>query len=247
MLHLSLKKVSLTLGENVDALSDVTVGFRSGELTILAGANGAGKSLLLRVAARLLTPTSGVVEVQLPDGAKGEAAFRRSLRMVVQHPSRQLLGQTVEEDLTISARIAGCDREDLRATAGRFGLQAVMDRPTHALSGGEQRRLALAGALMGEPELILFDEPFLELDYPGTQEFLRIITELHRRGIGIVLATHDYHRAAGEADRMVILRGGRVAVDAAPREAIARAEELGLRPAGSPVDQLSWLKDGGSG
>jgi energy-coupling factor transporter ATP-binding protein EcfA2 len=152
----------------------------------------------------------------------------------------------VEEDLRIAARTAQVEEEALEQQVRHFNLQSVLDRPCHALSGGEQRRVALAGALMGEPEILLFDEPFLELDYPSTREFLRVLRHLRERGVGVVVATHDYHRTLAEADRMVILSSGSLAVDAAPKEAVRHAERYGLRPATKEVEELSWLEKGSS-
>lgn len=246
MVSLRFAEVSLRFENGVEALRNLSLSLRSGEFTLLAGANGAGKSALLRVAARLLAPTEGHLQVFMDSGEWKERDFRRAVRMVLQHPARQLLGQTVEEDLRIAVRTAEVGERELQEQVDHFNLRDLLSRPCHALSGGEQRRVALAGALLGEPEILLFDEPFLELDYPSTREFLRLLRLLRERGVGLVLATHDYHRTLAEADRMVILRSGSVAVDAPPSEAVQGAEAYGLRPATKEVDELTWLDGGDS-
>lgn len=246
MVSLELHEVSLRFENGVEALRELSLTLRSGEFVLLAGANGAGKSALLRVAARLLPPTRGTLTVSMESPKWRERDFRRAVRMVLQHPTRQLLGQTVAEDLRIAARSAEVEEIELEEQIDHFNLRGLLDRPCHALSGGEQRRVALAGALIGKPEILLFDEPFLELDYPSTREFLRLLRLLKERSVGVVVATHDYHRTLAEADRMVILSAGSVAVDAPPEEAVEVAPEYGLRPATKDVDQLSWL-DGENG
>lgn len=246
MVSLRFEEVGLRFENGVEALRSVSLTLRTGEFTLLAGANGAGKSALLRVAARLLIPTEGRLRISLDGGDWKERDFRRAVRMVLQHPARQLLGQSVEEDLRIALRTAGEGEAALQEQVDLFNLRSLLDRPCHALSGGEQRRVALAGALLGEPEILLFDEPFLELDYPSTREFLQLLRIVKKRGVGLVLATHDYHRTLAEADRMVILRAGTVAVDAPPKEAVQGAEAYGLRPATKEVDELTWLDGGGS-
>ncbi|MFP4300421.1 MAG: energy-coupling factor ABC transporter ATP-binding protein [Spirochaetaceae bacterium] len=244
MFSLAFERVSLRFETGVEALKELSFTLRSGEFTLVAGANGAGKSALLRVAARLLPPSSGRLTVSMDPPNWKERDFRRALRMVLQHPARQLLGQTVGEDLEIGARTAQVGERELLTEVDRFGLGGLLHRPCHALSGGEQRRVALAGALLGRPEMLLFDEPFLELDYRSTREFIALLREQKRKGVGIVLATHDYHRILAETDRMVILRRGEVAVDAAPALALERAEEYGLRPATRAFEELTWLEEG---
>lgn len=243
MITLKLSRLGLRFDRAVTALEEVDLEVSSSEFLVLAGANGAGKSALLRVAARLIAPSEGSLSVTFSEGPWDERLFREKIRLVVQHPARQLLGQTVQEELDIAARTARAGREELHNEVERFALSHLLDRPTHALSGGEQRRLALAGAIMGSPELLLFDEPFFELDYPATRRFLLLLKELHSRGCGILLATHDYHRTLAEADRMIILERGRIALDGPPRQVVRRAQEFGLRPPGAPVERLSWLEE----
>ena len=244
MFSLGFERVSLRFENGVEALKELSLTLRSGEFTLVAGANGAGKSALLRVAARVLPPSSGRLQVSMEPPHWKERDFRRALRMVLQHPARQLLGQTVKEDLEIGARTAQVGETELREEIDRFDLGKLLHRPCHALSGGEQRRVALAGALLGRPEMLLFDEPFLELDYPSTREFIALLRRLKKEGVGIVVATHDYHRTLAEAERMVILREGKLAMDAAPREGLKRAEEFGLRPASKALEDLTWLEGG---
>ncbi|MFP4329580.1 MAG: energy-coupling factor ABC transporter ATP-binding protein [Alkalispirochaetaceae bacterium] len=243
-LTLSLRDLSLTFENGVRALRGVSLTLTTGEFLVLAGSNGAGKSALLRVAARLIPPSEGELSVDFAEGSWDERAFRNAVRLVVQHPARYLLGQTVREELQIAARTAEATEADIEGQLRYFGLESVVDRAVHALSGGEQRRLALAGAIIGSPRLLLFDEPFLELDYPSTRSFLSLLQDLRRRGCGIVVATHDYHRTLAHADRMVLLSSGTVAVDASPEEGCRRASEFGLRPPGEPVEALTWLGEG---
>mgnify|MGYP006273697431 CR=1 FL=1 len=242
MVTVKLREVTLRFDPGPLALREISLELRSGELVILAGANGAGKSALIRVSAALIEPSSGVVSYSFPGGKQDAATLRKTVRVVSQHPSRQILGATVREDLAISADVAGVEEALIPREADAHGLSALIDRPTHALSGGEQRRLALAGALMGDPRLLLFDEPFLELDYPSTREFLRTVLDARERGAGVVIATHDYHRVLAEADRMIIMAHGRVEADDPPESVLPKAARLGLRPPEAPLSELTWLK-----
>ncbi len=124
------------------------------------------------------------------------------------------------------------------------GLAHLAERRPHQLSGGEKRRLAIAGILAMQPRVIVFDEPFSSLDYPGVRQVLGQIVALHQSGQTIVLTTHDLDKVLAHADRLVVLRAGRIERDGPPAEVVGEIERYGVRSpraAGLGLEALSWL------
>ncbi|MES9995369.1 ATP-binding cassette domain-containing protein [Desulfovibrio aminophilus] len=225
-----------TLGFSYDdthALRDVSFGVAVGNLVLLAGANGGGKSTLLAILAGLASLGSGllrVADLRLPGQ---ERALRRISRLVVQDADLQILGTTVGEDLLLGRSVT--DAAMSRAMAGRFGLAEAWDQPAHALSWGMRRKLCLAAALLDDPRLLLLDEPFAGLDYPGTLEMRRILAENRRNGLTQVVAAHDLDPVADLADQMLVLDRGRLVLSGPPDAVMDGLRAYGVRP------PCSWL------
>jgi len=220
----------LTFGRNGRRLIDgIELHIRPDRRTVIMGANGAGKSLLLRLMHGLLQPTGG--EVTWQDRPLDRAA-RSAQAMVFQKPV--LLRRSVRANLSFALSVRGVrGREHARRVEeglelGRLGDLA--DRPARVLSGGEQQRLAIARALICAPELMFLDEPTASLDPASTAAIEQLLNATHRRGIAIVLVTHDRGQAQRLADDIVFLHAGRVAevgpaarVLTEPQSAAARA------------------------
>lgn len=220
-------------------------------LTVVSGPNGSGKSLLIRCLLGLERVDEG--EILLDGEPAGErlAELRRRVALVFQEPEHQILGVTVREDVEFGPRAAGIEPERygpaVDAALRRAGLLGMGDRLASALSGGEKRRLALASALVTEPELVILDEPFNDLDWRGASDLLRAVLALKDGGASIALVTHDLEKCLAHADRLVVMDGGRVARDGAPRELWDELPALGLRrPSGGPegLPAMSWLREG---
>jgi biotin transport system ATP-binding protein len=123
-------------------------------------------------------------------------------------------------------------------------LDHLADKRPHLLSGGEKRRLAVAGILTMRPRVIVFDEPFSNLDYPGVRQVLDQILRLHRAGGTVLVTTHDLEKVLAHADRLLFMRAGRIEADGPPAALIERAERFGVRrprAARLGVEDLSWL------
>lgn len=217
----------------VRALRDLEFGLERGELVVLAGANGSGKSTLLSLLAGLASPTAGRVEVHGLVLPGQERELRRRARLVVQDADLQILGATVGEDLMLGRE--GESGDQARAMAARFGLDGHWDRPVQALSWGQRRKLCLAAALLDAPELLLLDEPFSGLDYPGILEMRRLLAGNRAVGLTQILAAHDLDPVADLADRMVVLEGGRLVLQGRPAEVLDHLAGHGVRPS------CSWL------
>ena len=215
------------------ALEQMDFSIPAGVLAVVAGANGSGKSTLLSLLAGLETPTSGSLRLGdfvLP-GQEAEA--RRLGRLVVQDADLHILGATLAEDLRL-----GREEEDpstARAMAERFGLLEHWDSPVQTLSYGMRRKLCLAGALLDGPRLLLLDEPFAGLDYPGTREMRAILRDNRSQGLTQVLSTHDLDPVADLADLLLVLERGRLVLCGPPAEVLPGLRGLGVRP------PCSWL------
>lgn len=202
----------------IPALCDVSFQLRAGGSLALMGASGSGKSTLLQVIRGLDAPESGTV---LLDGAgpsdPGYAALQREVGVVFQAPELQLFASTARDDVAFGPRRLGWP-EDQVTSAVDTALDMVglpparfAERHPYALSGGEQRRLALAGVLAMRPRLLLLDEPFVSLD-PGTRrQLVDILEHLKAVGVTLLLATHDVDLAWALCDELLVLSEGRVA------------------------------------
>lgn len=234
--------------EGAWGLEHVDLSFRSGEFTVVAGPNGAGKTLLMRHLVGLATPTTGGVFANGVDIRENLAEVRRRVGLVFQDSGAQIVGLTIGEEVAFGPRNLGWPRGRIDAAVARalrvVGLDQRRDEVCAHLSGGEKRRLALAGVLACEPELILLDEPFTGLDLPAIEAVLTCLVELHRSGTGLVLLTHELDKCLALADRLVLMADHRVLAEGPPAQLwdlipSARAH----RPQGGPerLVEMSWL------
>ncbi|QLG48969.1 energy-coupling factor ABC transporter ATP-binding protein [Natrinema halophilum] len=219
--------------EDVTVLEDVSLTIDDGEFVLLAGANGCGKTTLLRHCNGLLEPDSGEVLVNGTAVADDLIAARSSVGMVFQHPRDQFVSATVGADVAFGPENLGLPREEIdrRVTAA---LEAVNmtgreDDRIDTLSGGEQSRIAIAGALAMEPTHLVLDEPFTGLDDPARQSVLDRLESLSADGTGVLLATHDLRDVCALADRVIAMQAGRIAVDGPPATALEELEGLEIR------------------
>ncbi len=212
-----------------EVLSGVDLGIAPGELVALVGLNGCGKSTLLRLCAGLLRPTSGRVLLDGDDlGRLGRRAAARRVALLHQQ-APAVPGMTVRQ-LVRQGRYAargplgmlrdGDDAVSARAMAD-VGVARWADRPVDALSGGERQRVRLAMALAQDTRVLLLDEPTTYLDLRHQLEVMQTVVRLREeRGLTVVMVLHDLGHAARFADRIVALRGGRVAADGPPAEVV---------------------------
>jgi biotin transport system ATP-binding protein len=233
-------------------LSDITLGFSRGELSVLAGRNGAGKTVLAKCLAGLLEPTSGEVRFEGAglSGLKGSLATR--VAYVFQDARLQVLGDTVLDDLLFGLDAIGLEKEEALdsarralAAVGLEGKETVI--PWH-LSGGELRRLAIAAVLALDPPVLILDEPFANLDWASVSEVLEILVELRERGQCLIVLTHELDKVLGLADRLIVLDEGRVFLEGDPGRVLERGIEAhGLRDPLRPhaeLKDLLWLERG---
>ncbi|WP_137288796.1 energy-coupling factor ABC transporter ATP-binding protein [Natronorubrum halophilum] len=219
--------------DDVPVLEDISLAIDDGEFVVLAGANGSGKTTLLRHCNGLLSPNSGDVLVNGTSVETDLIAARSSVGMVFQHPRDQFVAATVGADVAFGPENLGLEREEIDRRVGA-ALEAVnlAGRETEridALSGGEQSRVAIAGALAMEPTHLVLDEPFTGLDEPARRSVLSRLESLAAGGTGVLLATHDLRDVLGLADRVVAMGDGRVVVDEPPERALEQLAGLEVR------------------
>ncbi|MFP8955501.1 energy-coupling factor ABC transporter ATP-binding protein [Natrialbaceae archaeon A-CW3] len=220
----------------VTVLEDVSLEIDDEAFVVLVGANGSGKTTLLRHCNGLLEPTSGAVLVDGTPVHNDLVAARTAVGMVFQHPRDQFVAATIGEDVAFGPENLGLERAEIEARV-ESALETVRleGRETDridTLSGGEQSRVAIAGALAMEPTHLLLDEPFTGLDEPARRSVLERLGSLSRSGTGIVVATHDLRDVVGLADRIVGMAGGRVVIDDRPGAALEQLSALDVRVPG---------------
>ena len=218
--------------EPVRALDGVSLPIEKGSFVVVLGHNGSGKSTLAKTFNAVLLPTDGQVLVEGMD-TRDESLLldiRRTVGMVFQNPDNQIVANVVEEDVAFAPENLGVPTEEIRkrvddALAAVRMSQFVTHAP-HLLSGGQKQRVAIAGVIAMEPACIVLDEATAMLDPIGRQEVLSTIHRLNReKGITVVLITHHMNEAE-EADRVIVMNDGRVAMDGTPQAVFSQVERL---------------------
>ena len=214
------------------ALDNVTLSIEKGSFVVVLGHNGSGKSTLAKHMNAVLLPSGGAVYVEGMDTKKEERLLeiRRRVGMVFQNPDNQIVANVVEEDVAFAPENLGVPTAEIRRRVddalAAVGMTEFTRHAPHLLSGGQKQRVAIAGVIAMEPECIVLDEATAMLDPSGRREVLDTVHRLNReRGITVVHITHHMSEAE-DADRVIVMNDGVVAMDGAPREIFSRVEEL---------------------
>ncbi|MCF8044878.1 MAG: energy-coupling factor ABC transporter ATP-binding protein [Desulfarculaceae bacterium] len=230
---LQVEHVSHHYPDGGTSVSNVSFNVCKGEFIVLAGANGSGKTTLLRLLNGLLHPSAGDIRYRGKPIIKNPEHTRKHIGMVFQDPDTQIVGETVFDDTAFGPENLKLPREEIdktvHATLDSLGLGHMKDRCPSTLSGGEKRRLALSGILVMHPEIILLDEPFSNLDYPGAAGLLQLLEFLNRDGITLIAATHDVEKIIDKAGRMIIMQNGTIVADGPPSLHVQALEQYGIR------------------
>ena len=245
---LEVRALSRTYNGSLKVLNNINISFPEGSFTIIAGRNGSGKTQLMRHLNGLLKPQEGEVLLDGRSIQKNLSSARRKIGLVFQNTDSQIVGQTVASDIAFGPENLRWPRKRINKKVGEIvnelGLDELKDRRPHTLSGGEKRRAALASILIMEPEVIVLDEPFIGLDYPGVSDVLSDIVNLHKSGRTIILITHDLEKVLAHCDRLVIMNLGTICAQGDPGELLPQLEKYGIRrPWGSDrsLESMSWL------
>ena len=237
----------------VQALQGVDLKIEKGSFVVVLGHNGSGKSTLAKTFNAVLLPSGGKVYVEGLDTTDESLllAIRQRVGMVFQNPDNQIVANVVEEDVAFAPENLGVPTEEIRRRVDdalrAVGMDEFVTHAPHLLSGGQKQRIAIAGVIAMEPACIVLDEATAMLDPVGRREVLSTVHRLNKeKGITVVLITHHMNEAE-EADRVVVMDGGKVAMDGTPRQVFARVDELRSMGLTVPdtVDLLSRLRESG--
>ncbi len=217
------------------AVDDMNLSMMDGEFLGIIGHTGSGKSTLIQHLNGLLKPTSGRILLQGKDiwaDPKKIRDVRFQVGLVFQYPEYQLFEETVYKDIAFGPKNMGLDEADIdrrvRDAAAFVGLtEAMLDKSPFELSGGQKRRVAIAGVIAMEPKVLVLDEPTAGLDPRGRDDILARIQDYHRaKNASVVLVSHSMEEIARNADRIVVLSDSHVFMEGTPRQVFARADEL---------------------
>lgn len=231
------------------ALRDVSLTVRRGEFLGLAGHTGSGKSTLVQHLNGLIRPQEGSVHALGLDlsNKKDAAAVKAKVGVVFQYPERQLFAETVAQDVAFGPHNLGLSKDEVvhrvESSLARVGLDlaTVGDKSPFELSGGQQRRVAFAGVLAMEPEVLVLDEPMAGLDPAARRDFLELIDRLHREGLTVIMVSHSMDDLANCCDRIVVMNEGTVFAEGTPAQVFAHADELKSIGLGVPAAQRMAL------
>lgn len=230
---IEIKAVCHTFSDGFIGLNSISLSIDKGEFIILAGKNGSGKTTLLRHLNGLLLPDSGQILVNRLDVSKHLISTRKTVGMVFQDPDTQIVGDTVFDEVAFGLENLRVERKGINTTVTKIledlDLSHLSNRNPSSLSGGEKRKVAIAGVLAMDPMVIVFDEPFSNLDYPGTLQVLSTIINLNRAGHTIIIATHDVETIIYNATRIIIMEKGQIKKDGPPLDIVKHLERYGVK------------------
>lgn len=235
------------------ALEDVSFQLEPGEFAAVIGHTGSGKSTLMQQLNGLLRPDSGKItvgEVCITDPSTNMTEVRRKVGLVFQYPEYQLFEETVAKDVAFGPKQVGMTGEELDRVVEEsirltgLDYEEVKERSPFELSGGQKRRVAIAGVLAMKPEILILDEPTAGLDPSAHRDVLKLIRRIHRQErMTILLVSHNMGDIAELADRVLVMNRGKLVMNGTPAEVFSRGEPLwemglGLPPATEFMERL---------
>ncbi|MBR0058536.1 MAG: ATP-binding cassette domain-containing protein [Methanobrevibacter sp.] len=252
--HLSIKNLSYTYPDGTRALKNINMEILKGQKVAIMGPNGAGKSTLFSHFNGLTEPTSGHLEI---DGKKMEydkntlLEVRQKVGIVFQDPNDQLFAPTVKEDVAFGPMNLGLSYEEVEKRMNEaltlVGMEKFKDKTPHHLSGGQQKRVAIAGIIAMKPEIMILDEPTAGLDPQGVEKVLEILNNLNKEGMSIVISSHDIEMVNGFAEKIFVLNEGEILASGDKDEIFSDKELLKKAHLKAPIttEILYQLKEKG--
>jgi len=245
---IEIENLSHRFPDGTLGIDRINLTIQEGTFVVISGQNGSGKTTLLRHLNGLLLPDRGTVRLSGVSVSKDLVKARQIVGMVFQDSDSQIVGETVYDDVAFGPENLCLDRSEIKRRVydalKAVGLKGLAEQRPHLLSGGEKRRLAIAGVLSMKPKVIVFDEPFSNLDYPGIRQLLEQVLSLHEAGHTIIVATHELEKVIAHANHLVIMKDGTVVRDGMPDEMVKGVEAFGVRePYNSRpgMEIRSWL------
>lgn len=229
----------------VRAVNDFSLEVPEGQFLAVLGHNGCGKSTVAKLINGILVPNKGKVTVEGMDTSDESKTvdIRRTVGMVFQNPDNQIVATIVEDDVAFGPENLGVEPSEIRKAVDNalkaVGMYEFRKREPHRLSGGQKQRVAIAGVIAMNTKCIVMDEPTAMLDPQGRKEVMDTVMKLNREfGITVILITH-YMDEAVKADRVVVMDGGRIALDGTPKEVFRNVEKM--KQLGLDVPQATEL------
>jgi cobalt/nickel transport system ATP-binding protein len=227
------KDVSYQYPDGTSALQNVNFRAPKGKIVALLGPNGAGKSTLFLHFNGILRPSSGKIlvdEKPISYEKKELMRIRQKIGIVFQNPDDQLFAPTVLEDVAFGPFNMGLNQDEVKKRVnealGRVGMEGYEKKPPHHLSGGQKKRVAIAGILAMRPEIMVLDEPTSGLDPKGASQILRILYQLNQEGMSIVISTHDVDLVPLYASQVYIISDGHIIKEGKPSEVFGDVETI---------------------
>ncbi|MCG8334308.1 MAG: energy-coupling factor ABC transporter ATP-binding protein [Proteobacteria bacterium] len=248
MSHIEIKNLGHRFPNGHWGINEINLSVEQGSFVIIAGKNGSGKTTFCRHLNGLLSPTTGSITIDGLHVEKYPEKARRKVGMVFQNANAQIVGETVYSDVAFGPENLGLKRaainQRVEESLELTGLTGKELQSPHTLSGGEKRKLAIAGVLAMNPDILIFDEPFSNLDYPGSILILKQILDLHESGHTIFIVTHELEKTVACASQIVLFENGSIVKTGSPLEILEIVEQYGVRlPCSAKLGQgiQSWL------
>ena len=228
---LKAENITYSYDDGTKALNNVNLEVKKGEIVSLLGKNGAGKSTLFLHFNGILKPNEGRVLIdgeELKYDKKNLVSFRQKIGIVFQNPDDQLFAPTVEEDVAFGPLNLGLSMEEVQNRVEdalrKVGMEGFERKAPHHLSGGQKKRVAIAGILAMKPEIMVLDEPTSGLDPKGASDILKLLYGLNEEGMTIIISTHDVDLVPIYSNRVYVISAGEIIKDGTPKEVFSDIE-----------------------
>lgn len=232
-IQLSTENLSFTYHDGTQALKNINIEIQKGEKVAIIGANGAGKSTLFSHFNGLTEPTSGCVKIEgNPISFEKEELLkvRQKVGIVFQNPNDQLFAPTVKEDVAFGPMNLGLNYDEVEKRVENalkmVGMESYGNKTPHHLSGGQQKRVAIAGIIAMKPEIMILDEPTAGLDPDGVEKVLSIMNQLNKEGMTLIVSSHDIDMISEYADKIFILHNGEIIESGSKNKILSNRELL---------------------
>lgn len=244
---LTVENLSFSFINEKQILNQLSFSIPKGSFTLLVGPNGSGKSLLLRCLKGLEQPQKGTIFLDGKDVTNHPKQRMQAIGLIFQDADTQIVGQTVEKDIRFGMENLGLGTEEqqkrLESVTELLSLQIQLQQRPRTLSGGEKRKLSIAGVLVMNPKLLILDEPFANLDYRSVVSVLSTLLRLQHEGHTILLVSHEVDKTLAHADQVLVLDQGTLVEQGNAEQVLPSLPDHGIYlPANPIIEELSWLK-----